>query len=154
MKCFVYLTLLIASLVADNVSASEYSLKRCSSEESRQAEAEAPLLSNWRDVYASFKQFSSCDDGAIAEGYSDTVGRLLANNWNEVSQLNQMTSSDVKFRSFILYHIDGTLPKSELQTIIKNARDDCKANAVGLCKLIGSQALTQIQEAKGGLKYQ
>lgn len=39
-------------------------------------------LRDWTEIYDSFKAFSHCDDGYIAEGYSDAVAETLANKWN------------------------------------------------------------------------
>jgi hypothetical protein len=52
--------------------------KPCTREEAMQAADDTDHLDNWNAVYRSFKRFSQCDDGGIAEGYSDDVGKLLA----------------------------------------------------------------------------
>src|ERR1700736_5339009 len=52
--------------------------KPCTKQEAMQAEMSTDHLTDWDAVYQSFKRFSQCDDGGIDEGYSDAVGKLLA----------------------------------------------------------------------------
>ena len=59
--------------------------KACTLEESRKAESETDHLRDWTSVHRSYVRFSHCDDGSIAEGYSDAVGKLLADQWDQFS---------------------------------------------------------------------
>jgi hypothetical protein len=61
--------------------------KPCTREEAMQAADDTDHLDNWNAVYRSFKRFSQCDDGGIAEGYSDDVGKLLADHWDQFPRL-------------------------------------------------------------------
>ena len=45
---------------------------------SRRSEQEADSLTSWDGLYRSYKLFGRCDDGSIAEGYSESVARILA----------------------------------------------------------------------------
>jgi hypothetical protein len=58
----------------------------CSVAEAKRAEETADART-WTDLHAAFKRFSHCDDGAISEGYSDTVGRLVSHRWNNIAEL-------------------------------------------------------------------
>ena len=114
--------------------------KSCTQEEAIQAETEASTLKNWDDVYRSFKQFAHCDDGAIGEGYSDVVGRLLAKDWKHVGRLLTLTSSDKKFERFVIRHVDETVPSDELKQIIKNTNSHCSSRGKRLCAQIKNAA--------------
>jgi len=49
----------------------------CTKAAAIEAEQEADSLSDWHHIFRSFRRFSQCDDGAIAEGYSEiTLERL------------------------------------------------------------------------------
>jgi hypothetical protein len=52
--------------------------KPCSEQEAAQAEMETDALKSWDSVYTFYRKFSHCDDGAVAEGVSDAVVKLLA----------------------------------------------------------------------------
>jgi hypothetical protein len=58
-----------------------------------------------------------CDDGAISEGYSDSVGRLLSDGWATISQLDKLVARDAEFGSFALGHIDETMSPAQARKI-------------------------------------
>jgi hypothetical protein len=130
----------LALTVGMNVFANDMSRKPCTKSEAMQAEKEVDSLGDWDHVYRSYRRFSQCDDGAIGEGYSDAVGKLLANDWGHLNRLLALTKSDAGFQQFVVKHIDETLPDKTLQRISNNARSSCLAGAEKLCSLIGSAA--------------
>jgi hypothetical protein len=107
--------------------------KPCTMAEERQAIDEADHLKDWKTLHRSFIRFSHCDAGAIAEGYSDTVGLLLARHWGQIGILAKLAASDNKFESFVLRHIDESLPIEMLKTITDNAKKSCPATETVLC---------------------
>jgi hypothetical protein len=115
--------------------------KPCTREEAIHAADDTDHLHNWNAVYRSFKRFSQCDDGGIAEGYSDDVGKLLADHWDQFSSLVKLATNDRAFKAFVVRHIDETIPADTLKKAVKNAKTRCPANATGLCKLIARAAL-------------
>ena len=64
----------------------------CAEQEAISAEMEADSLKTWAQVFAAYKQYRQCDDGGIAEGYSDSIATLLAERWDQLKTL--MTDSD------------------------------------------------------------
>jgi hypothetical protein len=133
---------LIASLFfmlsASSVAAANQ--KACTTAEEKQALGQADSLRDWDAVYRSFINFAHCDDGAIAEGYSDTVGRLLASDWKHLGALAKLVATDKKFEHFVLRHIDETLPIKVLKTIASNAEKSCPADQTTLCGKIRRKA--------------
>ena len=107
--------------------------KPCTTAEEKQALDEADQLKDWDALHRSFIRFAHCDDGAIAEGYSDTVGRLLARDWGHVGILAKLVGSDKKFESFVLRHIDETLPTDTLKAITNHAKRSCPVGETALC---------------------
>jgi hypothetical protein len=107
--------------------------KPCSMAIEEQALGEVYNLKDWKDLYRSFIRFPHCDAGVIADGYSDTVGRLLAREWAQISILGKFVALDDKFESFVLRHIDENLPADMLITIANNASKSCPATETVLC---------------------
>jgi len=141
-------SLFLALSVSDFAGASQ---KACTVAEEMQALDEADRLRDWDAVYRSFIRFAHCDDGAIAEGYSDTVGRLLASDWKHIATLARLVASNKKFESFVFRHIDETLPIDELNTIASNAQKSCPAGQIALCRKILESARTAIRAASARL---
>jgi hypothetical protein len=83
-------------------------------------EREVDTLKTWQQVYDSFKRYSACDDGVIAEGYSDAVVKILAHKWSEVPQLSILIAHDEQFRNFVLRHTDATTDENDLEHVAAN----------------------------------
>jgi len=100
------------------------------------AERESSTLETWQDLHASYKKYKQCDDGAIGEGYSNSVGTLLSDGWNELPRLLSLSKADPGFGEFVLRHVDQTIPAATLQTISENARSRCPTDAASTCARI------------------
>lgn len=119
---------------------SNSSLATCSQNEAMQAEVNAPILKNWNEIYDSFIKYSHCDDGAIAEGYSESVSQVLANHWDQLNKLEKLIKKNKKFGTFVLKHIDQTIADEARLKIIDNALKQCPSKSKVLCKEISSSA--------------
>jgi|SRR6185369_10920913 hypothetical protein len=126
---------LILFLMA-TAAGSDSATKKCIQAEAAQAEKEADALKDWDQVYRAYKRFSHCDDGAIAEGYSDSVTKLLAGDWKSFNRLLVLTNRNSGFRYFVLEHIDESVPRDRLAKIANNARSQCPARVKNLCASI------------------
>jgi hypothetical protein len=114
--------------------------KSCTAVEAKRALENVDHLKDWDAVHRVFIRFGHCDDGAIAEGYSDTVGRLLAKDWKHFGDFAELGRSDPKFENFVLRHIDETLPIDVLKAITDNAQKSCPADKKVLCRKIWQNA--------------
>jgi hypothetical protein len=104
------------------------------------AEMEVGSLKKWDDVYKSFRRFAKCDDGSIAEGFSDSVVHLLATQWSSLPQAATIANKHPSFKKFFLQHIDATADMGELRNIEIFSRTNCPSNLKQLCVVIGEQA--------------
>jgi hypothetical protein len=102
--------------------------------------------STWRALYGLFEQFGGCDDGAIAEGFSDDVAELLLKQWAHLDTLNRLMTSDTRFKKFVLRHIDSTLDEDQLKEIKKNATAHCPARGTRLCASIRIETQRALQQ--------
>jgi hypothetical protein len=124
--------ILILFLMAD-AAADDARTRKCTEAEATQAEKDADSLSDWDQVYRSFQKFSQCDDGAIAEGYSDSVTKLLGDDWKSFDRLLALANRNESFRDFVLKHIDESVPADRLTRIANHARSDCPPGGRLLC---------------------
>lgn len=110
----------------------------CTKEEAQSAEAVAATVNSWAQLKEQFDHYSHCDDGAIAEGFSESVSLLLADQWRDIPQLAEMRPQPA-FREFVLRHIDETAPEERLERIGENARERCPQGLEDLCQEIESR---------------
>jgi len=112
--------------------------KQCTKEDAFQAESDTGNLKSWDDVYRSFKHYSHCnlDDGGISEGYSDKIGLMLANDWDNIAKLNKLCETDKKFKHFMYKHLDMTISADTWALMVNNAVNKCPSYAKSICKMI------------------
>jgi len=145
----VLLAVTFASALAGRTDAA--SQKACTEDEEKHALDQADRLKDWNDVYRAFKRYGHCDDGAIAEGYRDTIGRLLAHDWEHVDDMFRLTATDITFKRFVLRHTDETIPADELKTIANNAKLHCPSGQDPFCGQIVAHAVPSSPSAQSKL---
>ncbi|KGM51608.1 hypothetical protein N800_13500 [Lysobacter daejeonensis GH1-9] len=127
------MTLLL--LVAFPVLAQE-----CSATDAQAVESSVDSLDSWGSIHAAYQRYSYCDDGAIAEGFTDRVVHLLATQWASLSQVRRLIAHDPEFQDFVLRHINASALTSELDRVAHLARHQCPRSATLLCNQIAEAA--------------
>jgi hypothetical protein len=133
-------------LMVPNVGA-EDKAPPCRRQSAILAEEEASTLRTWESIYASFVRYRGCDDGAIAEGYSESVIKMLALRWEQFPSLERLIARDGSFQQFVIRHIDDTVDARDLDAAAANALRYCPTQATSLCSMIRQKALNP--EGKG-----
>ena len=105
-----------------------------------------PDPKTWNALYTLYKEFGGCDDGGIAEGFSDDVAQLFLGQWTDLGSLNRLFIADKSFKEFVLRHIDATLDESQLKGIASNAKSHCPAWGARLCRSVESRANRGVRE--------
>jgi len=105
----------------------------CSVNAAIAAENEASSLRNWAAMYESFRRYRYCDDGAVAEGYGESVSKLLAEQWETLSDLQDRIAMELAFQTFVVHHINEMSNRVRIDRIEKNASERCPPNAKQLC---------------------
>ncbi len=107
--------------------------EECSKQEGFIAEAAAENLDTWKKVARARKRLASCDDGGVAEGFSDAVARLLARQWAQVPALVSLIHSQPELEPFVLAHLNESDDLDDLKTIRTLAIHRCPPTATNLC---------------------
>jgi hypothetical protein len=137
------LVLLLGAVLAINGFAQQSTKRACTQQEANQADTEIDFLKDWDHLHHWYQKFQQCDDGALAEGYSDAVAKLLADDWNHFTRLLSLTRSDKQFQQFVLKHIDETISAADARKIASNANSKCPTGGEVLCRLVARSASTQ-----------
>jgi hypothetical protein len=103
---------------------------------------------SWDSLYRLFRQFGQCDDGAIAEGFSQDVAQLFLNQWAHLDALSHIVASDKSFEKFVLRHIDATLSENELKSIANNSKAHCPIAEHRLCQSLNVEANRSLNELR------
>ena len=126
--------------------------KSCPASLERQALDEPETFQSWKQLHSSYLKFRNCDDGAIAEGYSESVVRLLADHWAELHELARVAESDPGFRKFVLKHIDATVNPDDLEKINKQAGAKCPTGLQALCGDLASKATAALTKYSSAVR--
>lgn len=97
------------------------------------AEKVASYINSWKDMSYAFKEFSQCDDGSVAEGFSEADARLMADNWVNLLEGLTFLRTDSVFEHFVIRHLDETVDNADLVKIDQLARAACPVAAKNFC---------------------
>ena len=115
----------------------------CSVADAKALQDKLPRLKNWKAIHQSFREYAPrCDDGAMAEGFSEAVVSQLAHRWYSLAEFDRKSKGDAVFRSFVLRHIDASASESDLKLLLSNVTNRCPKTLSALCSEI--QSTTQL----------
>ena len=106
---------------------------QCTPDQANAADAVIDYIDSWKNMHLAFEQFQQCDDGAIAEGFSEADARLMADHWSNLSDGLAFLRADPSFKRFVIRHLDETDNNADLAKIDRLARMDCPAAAKSFC---------------------
>jgi hypothetical protein len=112
----------------------------CGRDEELRAGNEADTLRSWDALYKSYELYRQCDDGDIAEGYSESVVRILVDHWSTLPRLATLARRDARFRRFVVNHVDPTVNCDDLEKIRINANTQCPQHLGALCADLAKEA--------------
>jgi hypothetical protein len=118
----------------------------CTKAQEIEADRSISKAHRWEDIYDSFRKFQHCDDGYIAEGYSNLIVKTLSHRWEQINVLVKIVSKDKDFYDFVIRHIDATTDKTELEMIISNSNKCSSKITVAICAEIKNAANKALKE--------
>lgn len=86
--------------------------------------ADASLLGaagGWSSLLRHQQRFSPCDDGALAEGYSDAVVTLFAYRWDRFGEFVALSERNPAFHRWAIRHIDASAATDDLERVVRNS---------------------------------
>ena len=107
--------------------------KPCSKKDEIDVERLAAKATSWNQLHKLYRRYHQCDDGAIGEGFSESVSIILSQSWGQLRSLQLIIQKDASFETFVLNHLDETLPEERLLSIENLARKSCPDSAKKLC---------------------
>jgi hypothetical protein len=105
----------------------------------------SPPQKTWGNLHDVYKKYVHCDDGSVGEGFSENVVFLLVNHWPNLNELSQISKKDHKFKNFVIKHIDESVNRTDLESIVSLSRSSCKEHSHALCKKIGNAAISALK---------
>jgi hypothetical protein len=114
----------------------------------RRAEASlADAAYSWPSLLKHERTFATCDDGALAEGYSDAVVTNFAKRWDQFGLFVTLSTRHPAFRRWSIRHIDASASDEQLKQIMLNAAT-CIGDVKSVCEAIHQAAANALTEQK------
>ena len=118
----------------------------CTDAQAKRAEKDIGAVRTWDALYKSYKQYEKCDDGDVADAYSDAVATLLVEHWSTLPRLAQLAKKNDDFWQFVLDHIDSSDDPGDLRAIRRRAERRCPAGLLSTCRDLKKAADSAIEE--------
>ena len=116
-----YLAPLAISLAVAAIPSIGKARTTCSTEMYNRADASLQKAAgSWPALFRHYRVFCSCDDGALAEGYSEAVVKLLANRWAQFPVFVALARRDPAFGRWVIRHIDATTSSEDLNGVLRH----------------------------------
>jgi hypothetical protein len=116
----------------------------CSQADERAALEAAVKYKSWPALHQGFARYGHCDDGAIAEGFSESVTTILAGRWNDTTVLAKIGQRDPAFLRFVIRHVDATASSEKLQRIVYLSEKECPPSLAKICSDVLKAAKTAL----------
>ncbi|MEM5435497.1 hypothetical protein [Paraburkholderia diazotrophica] len=118
--------------------------KACTQHDAIAADEMVDRISTWNAANVVFTKYKQCDDGEIAEGYSEAIARLLVDQWHTLPRLGMLIRRNPPLKGFVLRHIDSTLDTGDLDRIKALSTSSCPSGMETLCKAL-TNAVSQAE---------
>lgn len=118
--------------------------KPCTPAEHAQVENEAVNLRTWDSLYASYKKYGHCEDVDAAEGYSESIARILADHWETLPRLAELIQKDRSFGQFV--GLNCTMDMGDVAKIKGLATAHCPEGLEKICTKLKHDADEAIAE--------
>jgi hypothetical protein len=143
-----YLIGLAMLMVSGGIPSAAMANNHCSTEMYQRADASlANAAAGWGSLLRHQKAFGPCDDGALAEGYSDAVVTLLAHRWDQFDAFVGLSARDPAFRRWAIRHIDASASTHDLAKVARNAVSCTgSAKAKDLCRDVAKAAKNALSD--------
>ena len=112
--------LLILMLSAASVLAQD---KPCTPAEASTAEKAIDRVVNWDQLYKVYKEFKHCDQGPVAEVYTEAVLRCLV-EWKKVEVLANGMAQDKDYNAWVVRHVRSATPDDQ-KSVYARAKMSC-----------------------------
>lgn len=88
---------------------------------------------NLHGAFTAHLKNTPCDDGAIAEDYSELIVKALSTRPQATAGLLDEMAKDNDFSIFVVRHTHDDMTSQQVTQALKNVKAHCKNNRTGAC---------------------
>jgi hypothetical protein len=106
--------------------------KPCTKADAANGEKAIERTNNWNQLYKTWQDYSHCDTGAVADGYTDSLMRLMV-EWKGLDSLAAAMQKDPQFKEWVHARLKSPAAKDDQPTIYSRAMSSCPKAMDALC---------------------
>lgn len=111
----------------------------------------AQARASWPALRRHWRSYAACDDGVLAEGYSDAVVWLLAHRRHDVDAFIVLSHADPSFGKWALQHVDASASDADLNKVTAHAAAcERRSGSDAICGAIAQAARAALSEGDHG----
>lgn len=122
----------LASVLVAFAAASPAADRTCTKADAAAAEKAVERVNNWAQLYKSWQDYRHCDTGAVAEGYTDALLRLLV-EWKDVGALAASMKKDADFAQWVHARLKSPAAKDDQPAVYSRVKASCPAGLDSFC---------------------
>ena len=120
-------------LLASYFSLSAHSAdKVCSRSDIANAQRAIDAVVTWPQLRKAWADYRQCDNGEIAELYTDALLRLAV-AWKNADQLASDAGKDAGYKAFVVEHLKSPAAKDDLPSIKGRLKSSCPKGSDAFC---------------------
>ena len=105
--------------------------KACAPAEASAAEKVIDRVVNWDQLYKVYKEYKHCDQGPVAEVYTEALLRCLV-EWKKVEVLANSMAQDKDYNAWIVRHLRASTPEDQ-KSVYSRAKMSCPKGLDEFC---------------------
>lgn len=105
--------------------------KACTKADAAKAEKAVDAVNDFRGLQKAWTDWKHCDEGSVAEVYTDAVMRLLV-DWKGVDVLAKSMDANADYADWVLRRVKYAT-KDDRQAVYSRAKASCPASLDGFC---------------------
>ncbi|HEX7466044.1 MAG TPA: hypothetical protein VF309_05340 [Usitatibacter sp.] len=106
--------------------------KPCTKADAVNGEKAIERANNWSQLYKTWQDYRHCDTGAVADGYTDSLMRLMV-EWKSVDALAAAMEKDPAFKEWIYARLKSPAAKDDQPAVYSRAMASCPKAMDAFC---------------------
>lgn len=106
--------------------------KPCSKADAANAQKAIDSVVTWPQLHKAWADYRQCDQGEIADLYTDALLRLTV-SWKNVDAFSTAVQKDPQYKAFVYQHLNSPAAKDDVASINSRARASCPAGHDAFC---------------------
>ena len=107
--------------------------RACTKADASAAEKSIDKVLTWPALSKAWRDYRHCDEGPVADQFTEALLRLMVGNWKTVEGLSNLMKGDAEFREFVVAHLKSPAAASDVDDVYSLAKASCPKGQEAFC---------------------